>query len=312
MNQDDIHIISRHSNWTEKGIDRFLKKEVYADTRAWKKFLKLLLISLGVGFCISGIIFFFAYNWDDLHKFVKIGILEGLIVVLILFILFSTLEQSLKNIILTGTAILVGVMIAVFGQIYQTGANAYDFFMGWTAFITLWVVISNYPPLWLVYLILANTTFILYSQQVASDWTEVFIITILFLFNTSILVLSLYFQRLKNEIKMSQWFTNTLAFASVSFSTIGICIGIFDARQPSFFVLIIMAAGIYWAGLKYGLKTRSGFYLSVIPLSVIIIISSLFFKISDGAGMYFLVSLFIIVSVTFLIKFLLDCQKKWN
>jgi hypothetical protein len=47
-------------------------------------------------------------------------------------------------------------------------------------------------------------------------------------------------------------------------------------------------------------------------LSIIIIISALFIKISDDAAMFFAISLFIIVSVTLLIKGLLVIQKKWN
>jgi uncharacterized membrane protein len=312
MNQEDIHIISRHSNWTEKGVDSFLKDEVYSDARSWKKFLQILLITLGVGFCVSGIVFFFAYNWDDLHKFVKIGLTEALVIGLILFIVFSGLNQGIKNTLLTGTAVLVGVMIAVFGQIYQTGANAYDFFMGWTLFISVWVFISNFPPLWLVYLILANTTFILYSQQVASDWTEVFICGVLFLFNGVALVLSLSLRKLKSDLDVPSWFAYTLAFAALSFSTIGICIGIFDHNQSFFLILILTTVCLYGAGIVYGLRNRSGFFLSVIPLSLIIIFSAILIRISDGAGMFFMVSLFLIISVTFLIKILMDLQKRWS
>jgi len=151
MDRNDIHIISRHSNCTEKGIDKVLREEVYSDSKSWKGFVNLLFISLGVGFTVSGIIFFFAYNWTDLHKFAKMGLIEGLIILTTSVVLFSKLNLKVKNILLTGTSVLVGVLIAVFGQIYQTGANAYDFFLGWTLFISLWVVISNYPPLWLVF-----------------------------------------------------------------------------------------------------------------------------------------------------------------
>jgi len=313
MKRDDIHIISRHSNWTKNGVDRLLKAEIYSDGNAWKKFVHILLISLGVGFSVSGIIFFFAYNWADLHKFVKIGMVEGLIVLLTLFVVFSKLKLNIKNIILTGTSVLVGVMIAVFGQIYQTGANAYDFFLGWTAFITIWVVISNYPPLWLVYIILINTSFMLYTEQVASNWSGVFILTILFLFNAMLLAVSLFMPKIKKESKIPLWFTILLALASVFFSTSGIIVGIAENKYDrSFLVLIILTVAIYLAGLTYGLKTKSGFYLSVIPFSIIIIFSAILIKISDGAGMFFMVSVFIISSVTFLIKSLIDIQKKWS
>ena len=142
IEREDIQIITRHSNWSEKSIDNILKKDIYSDKQSWHKFLRLFFISLGVGFTTAGIIFFFAYNWADLHKFIKIGLIEGLIISLTLVILFSKISLDIKNILFTGTSILVGVLFAVFGQIYQTGANAYDFFLGWTMFITIWVFVS--------------------------------------------------------------------------------------------------------------------------------------------------------------------------
>jgi hypothetical protein len=99
--------------------------------------------------------------------------------------------------------------------------------------------------------------------------------------------------------------------ASVSFGTIGIVFGIFDENQTSFFVLIIITSILYGIGIKYGLKLKSGFYLSIIPFSIIIIISAFLIKLSDDAGMFFFISLFVIGSVTLVIKNLIDLQKKW-
>lgn len=312
MDRNDIHIISRHSNWTEKGINKVLREKVYSDTKSWKGFLNLLFISLGIGFTVSGIIFFFAYNWTDLHKYAKMGLIEGLIILTTTVVLFSKLNFNIKNILLTGTSVLVGVLIAVFGQIYQTGANAYDFFLGWTLFISLWVVISNYPPQWLVFFILINTTFVLYSQQVASDWSGVFVFSILFLFNSLVLLTIHLISKFRNNLKVPTWFTSLLGLAAIVFSTIGIIIGIFDKHQSSFLVLLLLSIIAYGAGMAYSIKTKNGFYLSIIPFSIIIIISALLIKISEDAAMFFIVSLFIIVSITLLIKGLLDIQKKWN
>ena len=114
---------------------------------AWQKFFRLFFISLGVGFTVSGIVFFFAYNWADLNKFIKIGLIEALIITTISLVLFLRININTRNIILTGASVLVGVLFAVFGQIYQTGANAYDFFLVWTIFVTLWVVGNYSAPL---------------------------------------------------------------------------------------------------------------------------------------------------------------------
>jgi uncharacterized membrane protein len=311
IEREDIHIIARHSNWSEKSIDNILKQNIYSNKESWYKFLRLFFISLAIGFTTAGIIFFFAYNWADLHKFLKIGLIESLIIFTILVILFSKLSLDVKNILLTCASILVGVLIAVFGQVYQTGANAYDFFLGWTMFITVWVIISNFAPLWLVFITLVNTTLILYSQQVAHDWSEVFVFTLLFIINILFLSASLFGKRINSRIMSPIWFSNLIALASVSFSTIGIVFGIFDKNQTSFFVLIIITSILYGIGIKYGLKQKSGFYLSIIPFSIIVIISAFLIKISDDAGMFLFISLFVIGSVTLVIKTLIDLQKKW-
>lgn len=308
MQREDIHIIGRHSNLTEKGIAKALKENVYNERETWQKFFQLFFISLGVGFTVSGIVFFFAYNWADLHKFVKIGLTEGVLIATTILVLLPKINGNIRNIILTGASVLVGVLFAVFGQIYQTGANAYDFFLAWTVFVTLWVLVSNFAPLWLLYLVLINTTFILYSQQVAKDWSEVFICSLLFIINVTVLISAIFW----GKKKIPNWFLNTVALASISYATIGVVIGIFDKHQVTFPILILITAIAFALGIWHGLKTKSGFYLSVIPFSLIIIVSAFFIKISDGEMMFLLVSLFIIASVTLTIKNLIDIQKKWT
>lgn len=312
IQREDIYIISRHSNLNEKGVDKALKENVYNDKEAWQKFLRLFFITLGVGFTVSGIVFFFAYNWADLHKFAKIGLVEGLIIIATSLVLFPKISIQLRNIILLGSAILVGVLFAVFGQIYQTGANAYDLFLAWTIFVTLWVIVSNFAPLWLLYLILINTTFILYSEQVARDWSEVFIFTVLFAINTIVLIGTILLSKQKKMKNAPPWFLYTVALAAVIFATIGIIFGIFAEYQIVFPILILIVSAVYALGIWYGIKTKNGFYISVIPFSLIVIGAALLIKISDGEIMLLLVSLFIITSVTLVIKELLTIQKKWT
>jgi len=257
-------------------------------------------------------LFFFAYNWADLHKFTKIGLIQGVLIITTILTLLPQINKKIKNIILTGASVLVGIQFAVFGQIYQTGANAYDLFLAWTIFVTLWVLVSNFAPLWLLYLVLINTTFILYSQQVVKDWSEILICTLLFVINLTFLVSATLFVKKKT----TTWFLNIVALTSISFATIGIVIGIIDKYQKheesfSFPILISITSIAFVLGIWHGLKVQSGFYLSAIPFSLIIIISALLLKISSEEMMFLFVSLFIIAGVTLTIKNLIDIQKKW-
>lgn len=311
LEREDIQIISRHSNWQEKEVAKILKDNVYNNKTSWYQFLRLFFICLGVGFTTAGIIFFFAYNWADLHKFFKIGLIEGLIIIVTVVILFSKLRTDIKNILLTGNAMLVGVLLAVFGQIYQTGANAYDFFLGWTLFITLWAIVSNFAPLWLLFIVLVNTTLILYWQQVAQNWSEVFVFTLLFLINTGFLTAALFAKKQNKSFKPPNWFINILSLGVVTSSTIGIAVGIFEDTEISFYLLLLITAILYTLGLRFSLSSKNSFYLAIILFSIIVIVSAFLLKFSDNAGMILFISLFIIASVTFVIKTLIDLQKKW-
>ncbi len=315
LKREDIHLISRHSNWSEKGVQKALKETVYTDTGTWQTFLRLFFISLGVGFTVAGILFFFAYNWADLHKFVKIGLIEGLIIIVTLVIVFSKLKPDIKNILLTGASILIGVLFAVFGQVYQTGANAYDLFLGWTMAITIWAIIANYGPLWLVYLTLINTTIFLYAEQVAHDWSFIFTCTVLAIVNTISFIAFLLSSRLSKAYNAPTWLLHIIVLGAVCFTTLGIMSGIFERTKetydPAFFILFIFAVITYTVGIYQGQKQKNGFYLSVIPFSIIIIISTAIIEITQGdGGVLLLLSLFLVGSVTLVIKNLMNLQKE--
>ncbi len=311
--REDIHIISRHSNISEKSIDTILKKNVYNSKESWHKFLRLFFISLGVCFTTAGILFFFAYNWANLHKFIKIGLIEALIIITTSIALFSKANSDIKNILLTGASMLVGVLFAVFGQVYQTGANAYDFFLGWTMAITLWAFIANFPPLSLLFIVLVNTTLILYFEQVVLNGSYVFLYTLLFIINVLFLMAFLFGNKFYEKLKIPTWFLNIIALGAISFSTIGIIAGIFEREETTSLLLssLLITVLLYTLGIRYGLKTKSSFFISIISFSTIIIISSFLIKLSHDEAMFFLIGLFIIGSVTFVIKTLINLQKKW-
>ena len=270
--------------------------------------------SLGIGFAAAGIVFFFAYNWAAIHKFVKFGIIEGAIIIVAGLILATKFNLLIKNILLTFLAILVGVMFAVFGQVYQTGANAYDFFLGWTLCITLWVVISNFAPLWLLYLLLVNTTFLLYFQQEASGWSYIFAYSCLFYFNTITVIAAIWISEQKEEGFVSSWLVKLMTLASLAFSILVITLGIFDGPETFWYITLLVSTIVYGLGIWYGLTSQTGFYIAVIAFSVITIIASFLIDLlnDEAAALFLLVSLFVIGSVSVVIKVLLNLQKKWS
>ncbi len=312
LDRKEIHIISRNSNWKENTILKFLEKYVYSDATSWRKFLQILFLSLGVGFSIAGILFFFAYNWDNLHKFAKIGLVEFLIITLTLVTVFGKFKPLFKNVLLTGISILVGVLFAVFGQIYQTGANAYDFFFGWTLAIAVWVFVSDFAPLWLLFIMLINLTFSLYVKQVSSDFSSMMLYTIYSFGNAIFLFFTLFFK--EQNFKIPNWFENILVISIGIITTIGMVYGIVEKNTSYFGVLFIVTVLSYSLGIYYGFLKKRSLYLATIPFSIIIMIAAMLMRLVhfDSLEMLFFTGVFVIIATTFMIKKLMDIQKKWR
>lgn len=315
LTRELLYSIARHSNWRASSIEaRFRSAGIYASPRNWAAFVRLLLLGAGVSFLVAGVLFFFAYNWADMHKVLKLGLLQALLLSITAFVLLSRRSESVKNMLLTGNTVLVGVLFAVFGQIYQTGANAYDFFLGWTCCVVLWVAVANYAPLWLIFMALANTTLILYVNQVATHWPLAVLLDLLFLMNSGALLVCELVARKEVEHLRSRWLQRVLGLAAVTAITVSLISGIYGSMKDDWGVCLLLAAVGFAAGIWHGRRVRDLFYLSAIPFSGIVVVASLLVRVADKAPELLLLvaSVFIIGSTTLLVRNIIRINHKWH
>jgi uncharacterized membrane protein len=132
----------------------------------WFAWAERNLLFFGSALVLSGIIFFFAYNWSAMGKFFKLGLIEAGVAACVASAYWLGLNKLTGKMLLLSGSVLLGVLMAVYGQTYQTGADAFELFVGWAALIFGWVVVSEFAALWLIWLILVNTGCILYWVQV--------------------------------------------------------------------------------------------------------------------------------------------------
>jgi uncharacterized membrane protein len=135
---------------------------------AWLDWIRRTLLLTGSALVLAGVIYFFAYNWAAMGRFLKFGLIEAGIAGCVLAGYRRGLDRLSSRILLLGAAVLVGVLLAVYGQVYQTGADAFALFTGWALLIAGWVLASRFAPLWFVWLLLLDLAVLLYWQQVAS------------------------------------------------------------------------------------------------------------------------------------------------
>ncbi|KAA0913420.1 DUF2157 domain-containing protein [Psychrobacter sp. ANT_WB68] len=165
--------------------------EVYPSKRTWLNFFDKTLLIVGAVALVLSLVFFIAYNWQNMGKIGKFALVEGALVISIA--LYVTLSfrrrfQLIRQVLLLIASIITGSLLALFGQVYQTGADTWQLFFGWAILITPWVMIGRFPALWLLWLGLLNACLILYLdvanlQFIAYHLQSISQVAILALFN---------------------------------------------------------------------------------------------------------------------------------
>jgi uncharacterized membrane protein len=134
------------------------------DETAWHRFLSRALALLGAGLILAGTACMVAYNWTRVGRFGKFGVVE-LAIVVAAIAGWRMLPRLTGQIAIAVAAVLVGPLLVVYGQTYQTGADPYGLFLVWLGLILPWVIVAQFSPLWLFAIGLLDVSVMLYWSQ---------------------------------------------------------------------------------------------------------------------------------------------------
>lgn len=315
-----LYFLSGKGKLEEDMLDKaFQESGIYPESKQMASFLDKFMLSTGVIFLVCGVVFFMAYNWADLHKFAKLGIVMASLVVSAGYTFIQDAESYQRKIGLTLLCGLTGALFAVFGQIYQTGANAYDFFFGWTIMITVWVGISRFPALWLFYVVLINVTIILYAGQVHRAWGTILVHECLFAVNALFAIAWEWAAKAKQDFYPSRLFPRIVGLAALSYLTLAVLVSIFDFHRfdtsyfPAAIAWISWITTIIFVIYSYHNRIKDLFFLAIAVLSIMMVFCSLVIEIDFGAVFsLFLISTCIVLITFFTVNYLVKLNKKWK
>lgn len=306
--------LARDGLLNQRSFERSLKIIGYTpDARKWNHFLNILLMVLGAGLSISGIFFFFAYNWADMHRFVKLGIIEILILLLVFTTSKITLDKLPAKITLTATSLFIGALLAVFGQVYQTGADSYRLFLAWTVLMAGWVFISRFTPLWFIWILLINTSLLLYLDQVIGYVNAVY--PLLFLINIFFLLAWEIGFAFKVDWLSSRWTPRLLAIPVFYALTAPPVLVITDSgREVDLLIMsilfVIVNLGVIYI---YSQRILDMFMLTLSAVSLMVVANVLIADTIDlGDFTPLLIGVFIILQTAVTLTFLLWTSKSWE
>ncbi|MEM9951562.1 MAG: DUF2157 domain-containing protein [Chloroflexota bacterium] len=289
--------------------------------KEWLRYLNLILTGLGTIFILAGIVFFFAFNWDDLGRFQRFAVVEGAVIITTLLAFVLNLDKWAGKLALAASSILLGVALAVVGQEYQTGADSYRLFMIWTMLITGWVLISRWNVMYLIWMILLNVTITLYWEQVIySDWSNLNLI--LLAINASFVFL---WEIIGSRTQWSfmtegRWFLYLLMTIALGHATSLAVDAIFGSiftdgaqiLQPIAYVVLIGLTVAYFSIIKRDLLMITLASFSLLIVTIAGAGQTLSDVISDGIAFFFMMTIITIGTTSLMAIGLRILNQRWE
>lgn len=258
-------------NWYHRGA---LNNETYEESvklvssraavKEWRSFLDRLLLFSGILMSAAGVVFFYAWNWKALTPFWKLFPLEVLFSGVLVLLLFKKKDNTGSKALMVFLFILTGALLALIGQIYQTGADRWQLFALWALLTLPLVIIARFSLLWVLFLVLVNLAWHLYGDIIALP-------------SNSLSVLRLRIQLVVNAVALvaaekkciHRWLPRLIT-VGVLFSATALAVYTID-RGESYLNLLFysaIAGGLVFFYLKWN---RDLFLLACLMFSLIIL-----------------------------------------
>ena len=311
---------------------------VIPNAPVWHHMISRFLMIYGAAMVLVGIAAFFAYNWSDLHRFAKFGLIQTGIVSAVWLAWRCRLDSIFGRSALFGAASLTGMMLAVYGQSYQTGADPYGLFLGWAALVGGWAVIGRQPALWLLMVVLANLGLVLYWEQVLYPrsgigefsrilgplaWlggmlTDSRLAQWVFALNASTLLTWEFFSARGVVWMQSRWFPRLIAsaaLATILASTLVLIFSSFGSAGPGFnyatpVLYALFTATCIW---YYRKRCRDLYVLAACLLGMILIVNAVIARGSgNGHQIALLLSLLLIGQTAGAVIWLRGVARNWR
>ena len=266
------------------------------DARDWQRFLERVFLGLGVAVLAASAVYFIAANWNEFGRYGKFALAEGTVVAAVAVALWRGLDTRIGAAGLVAAALFTGVLLALVGQVYQTGADTYELFAVWAVAIAAWVAAGRSPALWLIWIALLNLAVALYYTTFGwlgllfapGDWRA--LCAALFVLNTLALAAWEFAAVRGIDWLAPRWAPRILAAAGGAAISILAVLSIVETRGSAWAYLVLYAlwlAGVYgdYRRHRLDLFVLAGAVLSLVVFGAAGLFRLLFRHHGDAGGL---------------------------
>jgi uncharacterized membrane protein len=140
------------------------------DAALWRWWLDRLALWLGVVLCAAGVVCFIAANWEHIGKFTRLYGMQALVIAAVAVAAGLGLSRLAGQAALWLATVLLGGLLALIGQTYQTGADTWELFSLWAALALPWTFAGRHAAIWLLWIAVANIALWLWADTFDNPW----------------------------------------------------------------------------------------------------------------------------------------------
>lgn len=141
------------------------------DAAGWALRWTRLLAGLATLLALAGVICIVAANWQQLGRLARFGGALAVLAAVVGAALWAGLSRPGGRWLLTLAIGLIGPLLALYGQTYQTGADVHGLMFTWALLALPWMVASRFAPAWvLVLAVLQGACLAWLAAQQAWAW----------------------------------------------------------------------------------------------------------------------------------------------
>ncbi|MGY3903792.1 DUF2157 domain-containing protein [Aeromonas lusitana] len=128
----------------------------------WQWLFDRLLLWLG-SLCLgAGLVFFVAFNWQELGRLSRLALLELPLLAMLVLLWKRPMTDGPRQALLLAIALNIGALLALVGQTYQTGADPWQLFATWALLLVPLAALGMSPLLWTLSWLLGQLALVLY------------------------------------------------------------------------------------------------------------------------------------------------------
>lgn len=277
----------------------------------------MAILATGFALTFASAVYFFAWNWYGMPEAIRFLLTGGVSALCLMLSFLAERRGCMRTaaIALFGTALFIGIFWVTFGQIFQSGATAWELCLVWAANIVPLFLLRRNASLWnliIALLFIASWGRIISQALVYTDVRELHLLPML-LTAAGSCVIALFPQlRRRSPYGLNAWFALPLTLLLATATALCLQFILFSPSRPTGMPELVAGPASLVIVLAAAMRTRHALTLCETALAFVVVLNALLLRGFDHLSSAKLALLFTATNLIFTFLLAIALPRMWK